>query len=180
VASDSPGSSGALSTERQINADLMALSSTNAANHEQRIMWLEEENDQLKSELGVVGHNSQMLLDAGREMREERMIGEALSILRGVLGGFRSRGLGSAFRKWSRAVERERGFVEGKGVNEGVMGVMEQQLQSTKVKLQVLKGALREGGYISKTPVKGGEQEEGGDGDSTFFWELSSEEGEEN
>jgi hypothetical protein len=52
--------------------------------------------------------------------------------------------------------------------------------QSTKVKLMVLKGALKEGGYIGKTPKKGGEGGGGeGAGEESFFWELSSDDGSE-
>jgi len=185
-ASSSPLLAQQLDDERKLNTDLMTLSTTNATNSSQRITWLEEENGQLKGELEAVGENSRMLLDAGREMREEvevRMnVAEGLGVLSGVLQRARTVRAAKFFRRWANRAAYELGLKRGKGNSEATARDMEAQLESTKVKLQRLKGALRDGGFIAKTPVKGSKGSggegggEGGSDDDGFFWELSSDE----
>jgi hypothetical protein len=180
-----------LDAERRLNSDLLSLNSVNVANHEQRMMLLEEENESLKGEIGVLSENSQMLLDAGREMREEvefrGRLGEGLGLLRGVLAKGADRRVGKMFRRWAGAGEFDRGLKQGKGESEARARQMEEQLQGTKVKLMALKGALRDGGYIAKTPQKGsreGSKEElvameALSAADSFCWELSSDDGSE-
>jgi hypothetical protein len=147
---------------------------------ERKVAHLEHENGALKNKLDVVGSNSRLLLEEVGGMRAEGRVGEGIAVLGAVLGKDRVRKMARAWGGWKGLVEYGKGVREGKTLSQETAAAMERQLESTKVKLMVLKGALKEGGYIGKTPKKGGEGGgREGAGEESFFWELSSDDGSE-
>lgn len=124
---------------------------------ERKVAHLEHENGALKNKLDVVGSNSRLLLEEVGGMRAEGRVGEGIAVLGAVLGKDRVRRMARAWGGWKGLVEYGKGVREGKTLSQETAAAMERQLESTKVKLMVLKGALKEGGYIGKTPKKGGE-----------------------